>query len=42
MKTLIRQGWRYLLRRPWQTLLMVLGITLGVAVMVAIARPDVE
>jgi len=36
MKTLIRQGWRYLLRRPWQTLLMVLGITLGVAVMVAI------
>ncbi len=29
-------GWRYVLRRRWQTLLMVLGIALGVAVMVAI------
>ncbi len=29
-------GWRYLLRRPWQSLLMILGITLGVAVVVAI------
>ncbi len=29
-------GWRYLLRHPWQTALMVVGITLGVAVMVAI------
>ncbi len=29
-------GWRYLLRRPWQSVLMVLGIALGVAVMVAI------
>lgn len=31
-----RVGWRYLLRHPWQTGLLVLGITLGVAVMVAI------
>lgn len=31
-----RVGWRYLLRHPWQTILLVLGITLGVAVMVAI------
>ena len=29
-------GWRYLLRHPWQTGLMILGITLGVSVMVAI------
>ncbi len=29
-------GWRYLIRRPWQTLLMVLGITLGVAVVIAV------
>ena len=29
-------GWRYLLRHRWQTALMVLGIALGVAVMVAI------
>jgi len=29
-------GWRYVVRRRWQTLLMVLGIALGVAVMVAI------
>lgn len=29
-------GWRYLLRRPLQTTLMILGITLGVAVVVAI------
>jgi putative ABC transport system permease protein len=29
-------GWRYLLRHPWQTALMILGITLGVAVVVAI------
>ncbi len=29
-------GLRYLLRHPWQSLLMVLGIALGVAVMVAI------
>jgi putative ABC transport system permease protein len=29
-------GWRYLLRHHWQTGLMILGITLGVAVVVAI------
>ena len=29
-------GWRYLRRHPWQTGLMILGIALGVAVMVAI------
>ena len=29
-------GWRYLLRHPWQTSLMILGIALGVSVMVAI------
>ena len=29
-------GWRYLLRHRWQSFLMVLGIALGVAVMVAI------
>ena len=29
-------GWRYLVVRRWQSLLMVLGIALGVAVMVAI------
>lgn len=33
---LYRIGWRYLLRHPWQTILMILGITLGVAVVVAI------
>jgi putative ABC transport system permease protein len=33
---LYRIGWRYLLRHPWQAVLMVLGITLGVAVVVAI------
>jgi putative ABC transport system permease protein len=35
-KTLLRVGWRYLLRHPWQSILMVIGITLGVAVVVAI------
>jgi putative ABC transport system permease protein len=29
-------GWRHLLRHPWQTVLMILGITLGVAVAVAV------
>ncbi len=29
-------GWRYQRRHPWQTALMILGIALGVAVMVAI------
>jgi putative ABC transport system permease protein len=36
MQFLIRLGWRYLLRHPWQSALMVLGIALGVAVAVAI------
>lgn len=35
-KTLLNVGWRYLLRHPWQSILMVVGITLGVAVVVAI------
>jgi putative ABC transport system permease protein len=35
-RTLLNFGWRYLLRHPWQTLLMVIGITLGVAVVIAI------
>ena len=34
--TLINIGWRYLARHPWQSVLMILGITLGVAVVVAI------
>jgi putative ABC transport system permease protein len=34
--TLPKFGWRYLLRHPWQSALMVLGIALGVAVVVAI------
>lgn len=32
----VRVAWRYLARHPWQTVLMVLGITLGVAVAVAV------
>ena len=35
-RALINVGWRYLLRHVWQTALMVLGITLGVAVVVGI------
>ncbi len=35
-RTLIRIGWRYLIRHPWQSILMVLGISLGVAVVVAV------
>ncbi len=35
-KTLWITGWRYLLRHPWQSVLMILGITLGVAVTVAV------
>ncbi len=35
-KTLWNVGWRYLLRHPWQTALMVIGIALGVAVVVGI------
>jgi len=34
--TLLNVGWRYLVRHPLQTILMVVGITLGVAVVVAI------
>jgi putative ABC transport system permease protein len=29
-------GWRYLLRHPWQSMLMIVGIMLGVAVVVSI------
>jgi putative ABC transport system permease protein len=35
-RTLWNIGWRYLVRHPWQSVLMVLGITLGVAVAVAV------
>jgi putative ABC transport system permease protein len=35
-RTLFNIGWRYLLRHPWQSVLMILGITLGVAVVVAV------
>jgi putative ABC transport system permease protein len=35
-KTLLYIGWRYLIRRPWQSILMILGIALGVAVVVAV------
>jgi len=35
-RTLFYIGWRYLLRHPWQSVLMVLGIALGVAVAVAV------
>ena len=35
-RTLWNIGWRYLLRHPWQSALMVLGIALGVAVAVAV------
>lgn len=34
--SLFRLGWRQLLRHPWQSILMILGITLGVAVVVAV------
>lgn len=34
--TLLNVGWRYLFRHPLQSLLLILGITLGVAVVVAI------
>ena len=33
---LFHVGWRYILRHPLQSLLMILGITLGVAVVIAI------
>ena len=35
-RPLVRVGLRYLSRHPWQTALMVVGVMLGVAVMVAI------
>jgi putative ABC transport system permease protein len=35
-RILWRVGWRYLARHPWQSALMVLGIALGVAVVVAV------
>ena len=35
-RTLWNTGWRYLLRHPWQSVLMVLGIMLGVAVVIAV------
>ena len=35
-RTLWNVGWRHLLRHPWQSALMVLGILLGVAVVVSI------
>ena len=35
-RPLVRVGLRYLRRHPWQTALMILGVMLGVAVMVAI------
>ena len=35
-KGLIRVGWRYLFGHAWQTILMILGIALGVAVIVAV------
>jgi putative ABC transport system permease protein len=34
--TLFNVGWRYLLRHPWQSVLMIVGIMVGVSVMVAI------
>jgi putative ABC transport system permease protein len=40
--TLLNVGWRYLTRHLWQTALMVLGITLGVAVLVAIDLANVS
>jgi putative ABC transport system permease protein len=36
MASLTRIAYRFLFRHPWQTVLMVLGITLGVAVVVAV------
>ena len=39
---MFRIGWRYLLRRPWQTALLIVGITLGVAVAVAIDLANVS
>ena len=41
-RTLLNVGWRYLLRHPWQSVLMIVGIMLGVAVMVAIDLANVS
>ncbi len=35
-RALIKTSYRYLIRRPWQSLLMLLGIALGVSVVIAI------
>ncbi|HEX7972876.1 MAG TPA: ABC transporter permease, partial [Anaerolineales bacterium] len=35
-RTLWNVAWRYLLRHPWQSVLMIAGITLGVAVVAAV------
>lgn len=35
-RTFFNIGWRYLLRHPWQSVLMIIGILLGVAVVVSI------
>lgn len=35
-KTLWNIGWRHLIRSPWQSLLMILGIMLGVAVVIGV------
>ncbi len=40
--SLYRLGWRQLFRHPWQTFLMVLGITLGVAVVVAVDLANIS
>ncbi len=39
---LARIGWRTLLRRPWQSVLMILGIALGVSVVIAIDIANVS
>ncbi|MGD8998293.1 MAG: ABC transporter permease, partial [Anaerolineae bacterium] len=41
-RTLWNVAWRYLTRHGWQSLLMVLGITLGVAVVVAVDLANVS
>lgn len=35
-RVLFQIGWRYFYRHPWQTVLMILGITLGVSVVIAV------
>lgn len=41
-EALIKTGWRYLLRRRWQSLLMIVGIILGVSVVVSIDIANVS